>query len=133
MLKFLRAWFTHLKWREVIQILRVNRVCGPEGPIMTQVNVIGLLGFAVRLHLFHRGDGDEFHSHPRSFISVGLRGSYRERLYPDGERIVRPGVITVRRAEDAHNVEPLSKPCITLALVAPVTRQWEKIRKEDSV
>lgn len=127
MLKFLRAWFTHLKCREVFQLFCVNRVHGLEGPIMTQVNLIGLLGFAVRIHIFFRGDGDEFHSHPRGFVSVGLFGSYKERLYPDGERIVRPGVITVRRADEAHNVTPLKFPCVTLALVAPVTRKWEKI------
>lgn len=128
MLKFLRAWFTYLKWPEVIQLFRINRVRGPEGPIMTQVNVLGLLGFALRIHFFFRGDGDEFHSHPRGFVSVGLLGSYKERLYPDGERIVRPGVITVRRADEAHNVTSLKFPCVTLALVAPVTRKWEKIQ-----
>jgi hypothetical protein len=120
-----------LPWWQDNHLWSKKVVKGADGPIMTQFTIIALFGFHIRLHFFHRGDGNLFHSHPRAFISVGLRGAYRERLcLPQGAtlvRIVRPGTITVRHATDVHNVEPLRFPCVTLAVTTPVLRQWEKV------
>lgn len=124
---FLRAWAAHWQWGELLVIWSRKVVKGPEGPIMTQLTLLGVAGWHLRLHLFHRGDGELYHSHPRGFISVCLRGAYREKLCEvPGDRLVQPGTITVRRATDRHNVEPVSFPCVTLAITTPVIRKWEK-------
>lgn len=120
---------SQLPWWRDNHVWSRNVVVGPEGPIMTQLTLIAFLGFHLRFHFFHRGDGNFFHSHPRAFISLCLWGGYRERLCPaKKDRIVKPGTITVRKATDIHNVEPLRQPCITLAITTPVLRRWEKIR-----
>ncbi len=115
-------------WRDNHVWLK-NVVVGPRGPIMTQFTLIAVLGFHLRLHIFHCGDGDFFHSHTRSFASIGLCGAYRERLCASGEeRVVRPGTITLREASLLHNVEPFRFPCVTLAITTPNIRAWEKRR-----
>lgn len=100
---------------------------------MTQLTLICFLGFHVRVHLFHRGDGEIFHDHPRHFVSLGIYGEYFERLSTGEERFVRFGVITVRRATDRHNVTPTKLPCMTLVFTTPVVRQWCKETLEISI
>ena len=113
-------------WKDFHFWLR-NDVAGEDGLIMTQFTIIAILGFHLRLHFFYRGDGEDFHSHTRAFISLCLIGGYRERFCPaQKERIVRRGTITVRNASDLHNVEPLDQPCVTIAVTTPNIRQWEK-------
>jgi hypothetical protein len=121
-----------LTWREILVLGQRKVVKGPEGSIMTQLTLIGMLGFHLRLHFFHRGDGEMFHSHPRSFLSVCVSSAYRElvRGVP-GQRVVTRGTITVRRATDVHNVEPFAFPCVTIAVTTPVIRQWEKFPASD--
>lgn len=94
---------------------------------MSQRTVIGLFGFHLRIHRFFRGDGDLYHTHPRGFVSLCIAGSYRERLCPSAERIVRPGTITLRKAADAHNVTPIEFPCTTIAVTTPVINKWRKL------
>src|SRR5687768_1946746 len=108
-LQFIKSWFKYLTWSEVLVICRHKTVWGPEGPIMSQFTIVGILGFNLRLHFFYRDDGDFYHNHPRGFISLCLCGAYCEKLWPVGERIVKAGVVTVRRASQAHNVEPIQR------------------------
>jgi hypothetical protein len=127
MLSFLRAWVTHLKWREVFQLISLKTVRDPDGPIMTQFTLVAVLGFHLRIHIFHRADGELFHSHPRHFVSLGLCGEYVERLcLSDKERRVRFGTLTFRKATDKHNVTPVEFPCVTLVITSPVVREWDK-------
>jgi hypothetical protein len=129
MIAFIRAWWKHLTWKEVIVLLRKKTVCDEGGnPVMTQFTILGVLGFHLRIHWFSRGDGDSYHTHPRGFVSLCIRGSYHERLYPVGERIVRMGTITMRKPKDAHNVTPIKLPCVTLVVATPVLRQWSKFK-----
>jgi hypothetical protein len=114
-----------LETRKFFAFFETN-VVGKSDPIMSQFTLIGLLDFHLRVHQFFKGDGDNFHSHPRHFISVCIWGGYDERLPDRPDRQVRPGTITVRRATDIHNVEPVAFPCLTIALTSPVVRQWEK-------
>jgi hypothetical protein len=99
-----------------------------EGAIMEQITIIAILGVHLRIHRFFRGDAGVFHNHPRSFVSVCLCGGYRE-SFPEKQevRVVRPGTITVRRAEEMHGVEPISTPAMTLALTTPVLGSWRRM------
>lgn len=107
-----------------------NEVRDDNGLIMIQFTIIAIFGFHLRLHFFYRGDGDFFHNHTRSFISIGLLGKYRETLCPSKKvRFVRSGTFTFREASTLHNVEPLSFPCVTLAITTPNIRGWEKTRR----
>ena len=127
MFGFFRAWVMHLKWREVFQLFRANTVRDSDGPIMTQFTIVAVLGFHLRIHIFHRGDGKLFHSHPRHFVSFGLCGEYHERLCSsDKERRVLFGTLTFRKATDKHNVTPVKFPCVTLAITSLVIRKWDK-------
>jgi len=98
---------------------------------MSQFTILGIMGFSLRIHSFYEGE-EEYHSHPRHFVSVGLVGSYREKLMSGFERIIKPGTFTFRKATDTHNVTPIKLPCITLALTTPVIRQWEKFNLKNS-
>lgn len=129
--RFLAEWLRRLTWAEALIVWQRKTVVGPHGPIMTQLTILGLLGWHLRLHLFHRGDEEGYHTHPRGFISVCLFGAYREHLLPNTWRIVRPGTVTVRGPADAHNVEPIGLPCVTLAVTTPVIADWRKFRPKD--
>ena len=113
--------------QDFLRICRTNVVKGPDGPIMSQLTLFGIFGFHLRIHRFYRGDGELFHTHPRGFVSVCLVGSYHERLCPDGERLVKAGTVTIRKASDAHNVTPVKFPCVTLAITTPVINKWRKL------
>lgn len=125
---FFQEWVRRLTWAEVLIVWETKTVIGPHGPIMTQRTLLGILGWRLRLHFFHRGDEEGYHSHPRGFVSVCLVGSYREHLWPNSWRTVRPGTVTVRKPSDAHNVTPLKFPCITLAITTPVIAEWRKFK-----
>jgi len=130
---FLDAWRRNFDYREILQVFRTKTVADSEGPIMTQFTLICVLGFHLRLHFLHRGDGELFHSHPRHFVSLGILGEYHEQLSTNEERRVRFGTITFRKATDRHNVTPVTLPCVTLALTTPVVRQWSKGKLDASM
>lgn len=127
---FLRAWWKHFTWREVIVLFQEKTVRDENGnPVMIQFTLLGILGFHIRVHSFIRGDGVNYHTHPRGFISLCIRGSYWENLYPSGKRIVRVGTFTIKKPSDAHNVTPIKIPCLTLAVTTPVIKEWNKFKK----
>lgn len=115
------------RWHRDNALLSRKTITGPHGPIMTQFTLVAVFGFHLRIHVFHRGDGELYHSHPRHFVSLGLCGEYVERFcFSSQERWVHFGVLTFRKATDRHNVTPVKFPCMTLALTTPVVRQWDK-------
>lgn len=88
----------------------------------------------VYLHKFLRDDDDRaMHDHPWWFVSIMLRGEYREqRPECGGERLRwrRAPSIAFRRATDRHRVE-LAKdasgrpiPCWTLVITGRKVREW---------
>lgn len=95
--------------------------------------------FSMRLHHIATADLDRhFHDHPWSFISLVLRGGYREArpatiepCFLDGsteiERIIvtsrRAGSIALRRATDRHRVSGVMPETWTLVILGP-KRQW---------
>lgn len=134
MTTFVAALLRYLRVRDILVLGQRKVVVGPDGPIMAQYTLVGVLGWHLRLHFFYRGDGDDFHSHPRHFLSICVSGAYQERLLgQSGHRVVTCGTITMRKATDVHNVEPIAFPCITIAVTTPVIRQWEKITLSDTM
>ena len=117
-----------VKGFEIFRFWELNVVGSP--PIMSQLTLIGIHGFHLRIHEFFRGDGDTFHDHPRHFVSVCVSGEYLEKLIDYPSRQVRVGTITLRRATDAHNVTPVKFPCVTIAVTSPIVRQWRSFKCE---
>lgn len=82
------------------------------------------------LHKFMREDDDRaFHDHPWNFISVMIRGGYRE-FTDDGMIVRKSPSIAARKATHRHRVELLSNenggriPCWTLIVTGSKIRTW---------
>lgn len=59
-----------------------------------------------RIHEIMRSDEDrELHNHPFGFISIILRGGYREFTENGGSRWYGPGSVVVRPANTFHRIE----------------------------
>lgn len=116
---------------------------GRENPYMLRWFLIPRNGWLnIYLHKFMRDDDDRaMHDHPWWFVSVMLRGCYREDRYVElrGNGFVSPYIdssvrrwlsIAIRRATDRHRVT-LRKdtsgrpvPCWTLVVTGPRVREW---------
>ncbi len=128
MISFARAWVRHFSWRRDLLRLWVRNDVRVNGVlVMSQLTVIRVFGWDVRLHYFHADDQSGLHSHPRGFVSLCLRGSYCETMEDASRRFVWPGILTCRPASHAHRVTPVVLPCITLAVTTPVVQHWERI------
>lgn len=79
----------------------------------------------VYLHRFLRSDDDRaLHDHPWDNRSWVLSGCYVEHLQ-DGSTITRfEGDIVERKAIEAHRVELVTGPAITLFFTGPIIRSW---------
>lgn len=79
----------------------------------------------VYLHRFLRSDDDRaLHDHPWDNRSWVLSGGYREHLQ-DGSVVLRSeGDVIDRRAIEAHRVELIDVPAVTLFFTGPVIRNW---------
>src|SRR5262245_13303083 len=64
--------------------LRMTIPCKDGADYLVRLRIIQTPFFGVYLHDIHEDDGDrDPHNHPWSFLSIVLRGHYRERYYPD--------------------------------------------------
>jgi hypothetical protein len=96
--------------------------------------------FNVYLHVYRRSDDDRApHDHPWVSASLMLRGSFSERVFPEGtpeggyvEKIVRAGDLVLRSAKHTHMLalrqqEPVADPSdmpVTLFVTGPKVREW---------
>jgi hypothetical protein len=87
--------------------------------------------FNVYLHKFLRDDDDRaMHDHPWWFLSIMLRGSYREwrpstRGNYEWPALRHAGSFAFRRCTDRHRVELLcGRPCWTLVITGAKVREW---------
>lgn len=79
---------------------------------------------SIYLHQIIRDDDDRaLHDHPWDCTSIILQGVLREVL-PEGSRLLTPGTITSRKAEDAHRLEVVDGPVWSLFVTGKVRRQW---------
>jgi hypothetical protein len=98
---------------------------GVNGPYLTVYVILRIGVYSICLHHFHRGDEErDCHDHPFSFLSVVLRGRYREHLF-DGGWVDR-GFLSLRyrSALHRHRIELLKKPCWTLCIKRATGREW---------
>jgi hypothetical protein len=84
----------------------------PRNPV---INVYG--------HRFCQSDPSVPHDHPWSFVSLVLRGRYRE-VGERGTQVRRAGSLAVRRAGTRHRVELFDGPVSTVIITGPRVRAW---------
>ena len=107
-------------------------VIGPEAcPLMFRRTLLSTRWFKVLLHRFVPLATDEaHHDHPRSFLTLILRGGYDD-VQADGwvERLRAPA-IRYRRAEHAHITRVHADGATTLVLMGRLRREWGFIGKD---
>lgn len=107
-----------IKWGQVI---------GPdECPMMVRW-VFETPWFSVRLHHFLRPDDmRHLHDHPWWFVTLLLKGSYRDVTEINGRRCatdeLRPGSIRFRPAHHAHAVD--TEGCWSIVVTGRIGRRW---------
>ena len=79
---------------------------------------------SIYLHCIRKSDDDRaLHDHPWSSTSLVLEGTLRE-ILPEGSRLLTPGTIVSRSAEQAHRLEVVDGPVWTLFITGAVEREW---------
>lgn len=82
----------------------------------------------IYLHEILKDDDDRaLHDHPWDFDSIILRGSYLEHSNLCGKpwhRIFRKGDINSKLAIQAHRIQVLDGPVLTVVFTGPRTREW---------
>ena len=80
---------------------------------------------SIWLHAIHKADQDKhLHNHPWDFISVVLKGSYKE-MTQQGIKFQTPGKINVRDGSEYHKIlEVESEVVYTLFFVSKPKRLW---------
>jgi hypothetical protein len=108
--------------------MKTKTFFGVNGPYLTVQTLLDCtIGrrFSICLHDFHRGDEDpDCHDHPFHFLSIILRGSYREHLYGGRSVDRRRFSWALRRATHRHRVELLHQPVLTLCIKLDAKREW---------
>lgn len=97
----------------------------PDCPILFRCELLATKPIKAMIHRFVPNARDkDCHDHPRSFLTLVLRGGYDD-VRPDGtiERLRAP-TIRYRQAEHAHitNVHP--DGALTFVIMGPVRRKW---------
>lgn len=82
-------------------------------------------GIGVYLHRFVGEDWSrDLHDHPKRFISIGLKGRYREET-PKGFRVFRAPWIRSFPASHIHRLRLVNgRECWTLVIVLKTVRPW---------
>lgn len=82
--------------------------------------------FAIALHWFHQPDkARDLHDHPWSFLSIVLRGHYRETLPGDHKgRIVSRWNYKPHGPAGAHSVTYITPGLLTLVIRGPKRQRW---------
>lgn len=80
----------------------------------------------VYVHRFRASDDDRsLHDHPWNFLSIILKGEYREIISEDGSYYRRrQGDIAYRKATHRHYVKLVTPEVWTLMIVGPRIRRW---------
>jgi hypothetical protein len=88
-------------------------------------------GFGIYLHHFVGDDWSrDLHDHPKRFISIGLKGAYRETVGAGSdlqgyETIYRAPWIRTFPATHIHRLSLINgRPCWTLVIVCRAVRDW---------
>ena len=93
------------------------------GPLLVRFEILHTRRLRVYLHHIMRSDAERhLHDHPWSFVSIILRGGYREHTM-DGSRDYKAPAILFRPATWAHKLE-LQQPAWTLVFATKTVRRW---------
>src|SRR5256885_1002755 len=93
------------------------------GPLLVRYEILHTRWLRIYVHHLMRSDAERhLHDHPWSFVSIILRGGYREHT-PDGARDYKAGSILFRPATWLHKLE-LQQPAWTLVIATSTVRQW---------
>lgn len=103
---------------------------GPAAcPLMYRRTLVSNRWFKVLWHRFVPNSHDrDAHDHPRSFVTLVLRGSYLDDSPVDGMDLVRAPTIRFRRAEHAHVTYVGPEGCTTLVIMGSLRRPWGFLR-----
>lgn len=111
----------------------LNRKCEPEEinggetcpTYLYRWTLLSIGWLKVYLHHFVREDwSKDLHDHPKRFVTIGLRGKYRE-ITAEGEKVYRAPWIRSFPAEHAHRLEMIEGgTCWTIAIVFKTVRPW---------
>lgn len=114
-------------------VFRTREIHKPEGLYLRRFYLsprVRWLPLQVFLHHILLDDDRNLHDHPWDFVSIILRGSYREFVrcvYAHKvwirEKIARPGSALFNRVEHTHRVE-IIKPVWSLVIARRPRRKW---------
>lgn len=104
-------------------------------PYLFRLRIIQTPWFGIYLHDIFEPDGDrDPHNHPWSFISIILRGSYTELVYPFPEKAIGSNLFYEEHwkrfsfhrmgRESAHRITEASPGLKTLILTGPRRGNW---------
>lgn len=109
------------------RVFRMEEINGAERcpTYLFRWTLLKLGSYGVYLHHFVGDDwAKDFHDHPKRFISIGLRGQYKEET-PGGSRIFRAPWIRSFAATHAHRLAMIDGgDCWTLVIVLKAVRRW---------
>jgi hypothetical protein len=109
------------------RLFRMEEINGAERcpTYLFRWTLVRFRSFAVYLHHFVGDDwARDLHDHPKRFISIGLRGRYKEET-PSGERIFRAPWIRSFPATHVHRILMVDgSTCWTLVIVLNAVRTW---------
>jgi len=92
--------------------------------------VFNFVFFSIRIHHWLRSDDKRaFHNHPWSFVTIVLKGSYKD-VTPEGEEILKFGSCKFRKAGHNHYVEVGDKGCWSIIFTGPANHKWGFTTKE---
>lgn len=116
------------KIRNIIdRIFQMEEINGRERcpTYLFRWTILRIGDFAVYLHHFVGDDwARDFHDHPKRFVSIGLKGQYREET-PDGSRIYKAPWIRTFPATHIHRLMMIDGGgCWTLVIVLKAVREW---------
>lgn len=141
------AWIAFIcTWQAIIdfgfsgllcKVFQYREIHKPEGLYLRRWYLsprVRWLPFQIFLHNIRLDDSRDFHDHPWPFISIILRGSYREFIRCPScvlngwylhteQRIARAGSVLVNTAEHTHRVE-IIKPVWSLVIARRPRRVW---------
>lgn len=105
------------------QFMAARTIGDGQTTYMKRLCILTTPWFSIKLHRIFRKDGQrDLHDHPWNFLSIILRGFYREDTV-DGIKERR--WLNFKRAEDRHSIRYVSRsPVWTLVVTGRRRRRW---------
>jgi hypothetical protein len=99
-----------------------------DSEYITRLHLLKTPWFAICLHWINKPDPEPYlHDHPVSFLSLILRGGYKEFRMID-KNVTFPTHkwfnLVRARPEDRHTIIEVKPKTLTLALMGPKVREW---------